>query len=125
MQVLEVYHERDKSYFLLSKDAVDSINTICKPPTAKYDKLGEGIECDWTVSASGLRKVLKQAETVTDAMNLMLLIKSIGCTCIKLRGLSWQKLIACSGQWYDLKPKFREGLEERGVTDGTFILQGV
>ncbi len=122
MQVLEVYHERDKSYFLLSKDVIDDINATKRPKDSV--PLGEDTICDWTVSVAVLRRVLGRVKTATDAVNLTQLILSIGGKAT-LQGLSWQKMIASSGVWYDLKPKFRAGIEERGITDGTFIFQGV
>jgi len=120
-----VYHEDDKGYYLLSMNVIDRINGMYgSAANIKHTRLAEDTKCNWAVTASELRCVLRYVTTVTDAMNLTRLILSIKGP-IRLSGLSCQNMIAISGVWYDLKPQFRTALEEQGITDGTFILQGV
>jgi hypothetical protein len=123
MQVLEVYHKDDKKYYLLSRNVIELINTMCVPE--RMEPLDENTMCNWTVSAAQLRAVLKRVTTVADATNLMGLIIAMGSRCVMLCAINWQELTTCSGSWYDLKPKYRDDLEARGVSDGAFIFQGV
>ena len=122
MQVLEIYFNGGAEYYLLSRNVIDLINTVCKSPDIRLD---ESTECNWVVSAAQLRAVLSQSTTVTDATNLMQLIVDMGHSTVRLCGISWQSLTAKAGGWYDLKPQYRDILEGLGISDGTFIFQGV
>ena len=125
MQVLEVYFDGSAEYYLLSRNVIDLINAVCKSSDTLDIRLDESTECNWAVSAAQLRAVLSQSTTVTDATNLMQLIVDMGHSTVRLCGISWQSLTAWPGQWYDLKPMTRTILEGFGISDGTFIFQGV
>jgi len=125
MQVLEVYFNGCSDYFLLSRNTVGLINALCKTSDPKEESLDESTECNWAVTQAQLRNVLSQVGIVTDATNLMRLIVAMGHSSVRLCGTSWQELKAWPGVWHDLKPKTRATLDAMGITDGTFIFQGV
>lgn len=125
MQVLEVYFDGSTEYYLLSRNTIDLINATCRTQCSVTDRLGESTECCWSVTASQLRNVLSRVDVVTDATNLMRLIIDTRHRSIKLSATSWQELTVAYGEWHNLKPKYRAGLETRGITDGSFIFQGV